>query len=291
MVEKPIFSVSQFTTWHQSFEQDIELYRRLGVEGIEICERKLSRDDGRAREQLAMVRDSGLTVTSVQPRVHALFPDFMCPNVDDPDERMARFRRTIDFFSEAFPGQDIPFVTITGNAPGMNFQAAHRIARAQYPQLADHAGDRGVRIMFEPLSVVLMNNDTFICTLDESMRLVEDVDSESFGVMFDIWHLWREPSVGTRLRDIGGRIFGVHISDWPEGEPRHPADRRVCGEGVIDLPGLLGALHAAGYRDAYCLEIFSLDELPDSLWQTDPADVIHRSRRGFELAWEAMTCD
>ena len=291
MQHTPLFSVSQFTTWHQSFEQDVELYRRLGVRGIEICERKLSRDGGRAREQLAMVRDSGLTVTSVQPRVHALFADFMCPDVDDPAERMARFRGSIDLFADAFPDQDIPFVTITGNAPGLNFQAAHRTAREQYPLLADHAADRGVRVMFEPLGVVLMNGDTFICTLDESMRLIDDVDRESFGLMFDVSHLWREHLICRRIRDIGKRVFGVHISDWPEGEPRHPGDRRVCGEGIIDLPALLGALEAAGYGGAYCLEIFSVDELPDSLWLADPADVIRRSRGGYERAWEARHCD
>ena len=31
----PTFSVSEFTTWHQSFEEDVRLYHSLGVEGIE----------------------------------------------------------------------------------------------------------------------------------------------------------------------------------------------------------------------------------------------------------------
>ena len=39
MVETiPLFSVSQFTTWHQSFEEDIALYRKLGLEGIEVLD-------------------------------------------------------------------------------------------------------------------------------------------------------------------------------------------------------------------------------------------------------------
>ena len=94
--QTPIYSVSQFTTWHQTFEQDIELYAKLGVRGIEVCERKLSIEPGKAREQLAMIEDHGLTVTSVQPRVHGLFRDFMCPDLDDPVQRHARFRATID---------------------------------------------------------------------------------------------------------------------------------------------------------------------------------------------------
>ncbi len=283
----PLFSVSQFTTWHQSFQEDIALYQELGIEGVELCERKLSTDPGQAREQLAVVRDSGLQVTSVQPRVHALFSDFMCPDLTDPAERLNRYRQTIDLFAGAFPGQDLPLVTITGNAPNLNYQLAHRVARRLYPDLADYAADRGLRIMYEPLSPVLMNNDTFICTLHEAMQLIEDVNRPNFGLMLDLWHVWREPDIYRRVTALGDAIFGVHLSDWPAGEPRHPGDRRICGEGVINLPPMLGAIERAGYRGAYCLEIFSVDELPDSLWQTDPAEVIGRSRAGFERAWEA----
>ena len=39
-----IFGVSQFTTNPWAFEQDIEVYARLGVQAIEVCEFKLSAD-------------------------------------------------------------------------------------------------------------------------------------------------------------------------------------------------------------------------------------------------------
>lgn len=287
----PTFSVSQFTTWHQSHEQDVDLYKQLEVGGIEICERKLSLDSGKAREQLAMVKDSGLCVTSVQPRVHALFKDFMCPDLEDSDERMDRFCQSIDLFSDCFPSQDLPLVSISGAAPDLNFQAAHATARRIYPPLADYAADRGLRIMYEPLSPVLMNTDTITCNLWEAVQLVEDVNRPNFGLMLDIWHIWREPQIHERIASLGSMIFGVHISDWPDGEPRHPGDRRNCGDGIIDLPHMCGAIEKSGYRGAYCLEIFSVDELPDSLWQADPAQIIQRGRRGFECAWEARQCD
>lgn len=86
--DRPPFSVSQFTTWHLSFEEDVELYKRLGVDGIEICERKMSRDPAIARRQLALagVCDAGLRVASVQPRCHALFPDSMSPEPVSPEK-------------------------------------------------------------------------------------------------------------------------------------------------------------------------------------------------------------
>ncbi len=283
----PPFSVSEFTTWHQTFEQDVELYAQLGLDGIEVCERKLSTDFAQARAQLQGLRARGLRVTSVQPRCHALFNDSMCPELHDPEERMARYRQTIDLFSAVFPGESLPLVTITGNAPQHNHRRAHAAARTLYPELARYAADHGVRIMFEPLSYVLMNADSFICSLDEALRLIDDVNHPNFGLMLDVWHVWREPAIAARLAAVdGSRIFGVHVCDWPHGEPRHVADRVLPGDGMIDLPALLGALQRAGYAGAYCLEIFSLDDLPDSLWRQDPADVIRRGRVGFERAWE-----
>ncbi len=84
--KRPAFSVSQFTTWHLSLEEDLELFKSLGIEGIEITERKLSTDPGKAREQLAMVTDAGIRVASVQPRVHALYQDGMCPDLEVPED-------------------------------------------------------------------------------------------------------------------------------------------------------------------------------------------------------------
>jgi sugar phosphate isomerase/epimerase len=282
----PTFAVSQFTTWNQSFEEDVASYRGCGVTAIEVCERKLSRDRGEALAQLAMVRDAGMKVTSVQPRVHALYSDFMCPELHDPAERMGRFRQTIDLIAEAFPGQSIPLVTISGAAPGHDFRAAHATARRLYRDLAAYAGDHGLRVMYEPLSPILMNIDTFTCTLDDALRLIEDVNHPAFGLMLDVWHVWNELTIAKRIAAAGPHIFGVHVCDWPKGEPRCPADRVLPGDGVIPLPQLLGAVDQGGYRGAYCLEIFSANELPDSLWRLPAVDVIDRGRRGFFNAWE-----
>ena len=285
----PAFSVSQYTTYPLSFEQDVALYRQLGVEGIEVCEEKLSADLGQAREQLAMLAASGLKVTSVQPKVLSLFPHDMDTQADpqEPSGRMARFRRTIDLFSQCFPGEEVALVTGGGKAPGYNFRLAHQTAREIYPPLADYAADKGVRVMFEPLSPILMNAFTFVGTLEEAVQLIEDVDRDNFGLALDVWHVWRQRAVAERISQLGDMIFGVHVCDWPVGEPRDVSDRVLPGHGLIDLPALLGAVDRAGYAGAYCLEIFSAENLPDSLWRADAASVIKEGRDGFLRAWHA----
>jgi len=285
----PLFSVSQYTTYPLTFEQDVELYAALGVDGIEICEEKLSTDRGRARDQLAAVAQSDLKVTSVQPRFHSPFPhkNTVAGDPQTPAGRLAALRETVDLFSESLPGENIPLVTGGGIAPGYDFRLAHRTAREVYPDLSDYAADRGIRLMFEHLHPVLMNAFTFICTLDEAMALIEDVDRPNFGLGLDVWHVWHERDIVERVEGLGDRIFGVHIGDWPQGGPRMHSDRVLPGEGVIDLAGLLGAIERSGYQGAYCLEIFSGEQLPDSLWRQDPAKVIERGREGFRRAWKA----
>ena len=80
-------------------------------------------------------------------------------------------------------------------------------------------------------------------------------------------------------------------ADW-----RHPtrkwADRVLPGEGVADLPGLLGALDAAGWAGYYDVEIFSDNGTfgnawPDSLWDVPAEGLARRAREAFEAVWEA----
>ena len=278
------FGVSEFTHWFQTFEQDVSLYAQMGVDGIELCERKLAKDPARAREQLAFLRESGLPVSSIQPRVHALFPDFMCPELLNPVERLAEYRKTIDRMAAFFPTS--PLVTITGSAPRSNYQLAHQTARKSYVELADYAAEHGMRIMFEPLHPMFMNTDTFICSLSEAIRLVDAVNRENFGLLIDVWHVWQEPLILETIQATGDRLFGVHISDWPADGPRCSADRLLPGDGCIDLPMLFGAIERAGYRGVYCLEIFSDAALPDSLWRQNAAQVVERGRQGFHRAWK-----
>jgi sugar phosphate isomerase/epimerase len=283
VAEKVWFGVSEFTHWFQTFEDDVLLYKRLGVDSIELCERKLAKDSGQAREQLGFLKSSGLPVSSIQPRVHALFQDSMCPDLLDPKERMRQFRNSIVLMSEFFP--QVPMVTISGVAPNFNFQLAHRTARRLYMELADYAADHGMRVMFEPLHPILMNNNTFICALKEAAILMDSVQRDNFGLCLDVWHVWQEPSIEEQIQALGERIFGVHISDWPAEQPRCLGDRCLPGEGCIPLSRLFGAIEKSGYKGAYSLEIFSEPTLPDSLWKKEPQQVIERGRQGFYNAW------
>ena len=64
-------------------------------------------------------------------------------------------------------------------------------------------------------------------------------------VLFDVYHLHDTDNVLADTVKYGSRISpSVHICDWRE-ETRNDFDRVLPGDGIIDLPGIFGALDAA----------------------------------------------
>ncbi len=277
------FGVSQFTTTPWSFEQDIEEYARLGVDTVEVCEFKLDAGRDRAGEQLSLIPEAGLEISSVQPAVRTLYPSRTQPHPENLDERMDRFRDAIELAAPF--ARSVPFVCNTGPSPKGNVRDAIETAARKYRALADFAGTHGVKIALEPLNPVLMNVESAIWTLAQAMRVVEAVDRENFGVCVDNWNIWQNENVVEEIKGCGDRIFVAQVSDWKT--PRSFADRHVVGEGEIPTAALLRAIHETGYQGPYTLEIFS-DEVSDSLWDDDLSKVIQDSRNGLEDAWKAM---
>lgn len=272
------FGISEFTTWPWSFEQDVELYAALGVETIEICEFKL--DEKKLADQLDLIRQNGLTVSSVQPSVRTLFPSQSQPTPKDVPDRMARFKDTIERFRPVAAG--VPFVTNTGNPPDGNMQEVLDTATREYRKVADFAAEHGARVALEPLNAAIMNVESSIWTLQQGMDVVAAVDRPNFGICLDAWNIWQNADILDAIRACGDRIFVVQLSDWRT--PRSYQDRVIPGQGSIPLPPMLRAIHESGYQRPYVVEIFSGD-VPDSLWKGDLSAVIRESRDGLDRAW------
>jgi len=273
------FGISEFTTWPWSFEQDVERYARLGVDAIEVCEFKL--DQKRIAEQLTMIKQQGLRISSVQPSVRTLYPSSSQPEPKDVPDRMKRFQQTIERFGDVASG--LPFVTNTGIPPKGNIQQVLDTAVSEYRAAADFAAQRGARVALEPLNAAIMNVESAIWTLEQGMELVEAVDRPNFGLCLDAWNIWQNAGIIDAIQACGDRIFVVQLSDWRT--PRSLQDRLIPGQGAIPLPPMLRAIHEAGYRGPYVVEIFSGD-VPDSLWKGNLEQVITESRDGVERAWQ-----
>lgn len=278
------FGISEYTTMPWSFERDLERFPALGARAIELCEQKLSEDAGERGEQLERLTKSGLTVGSVQGKLHTVFPDNMNPTPEKPEERSAKFRTTIEHLASA--ARNAPFVVNTGHAPKGNVEEAWSIAVREFRGLCAFAAEHGVRIALEPLNPQVMNKDTFVWSLPQALDMLRDVDHPAFGVCVDVWNLWQDPLLAEHIRACGDRIFVVQVSDWRR--PRSFLDRTIVGHGPIDMAGFMGAVDAMDFKGPYALEIFSKD-VPDSLYDDDLNMVVSESKRGLDVAWQRRT--
>jgi sugar phosphate isomerase/epimerase len=125
------------------------------------------------------------------------------------------------------------------------------------------------------------------------VELIDEVGSPALGIQFDVWHLWNTPDLFEEIAAHSDRFAGVHVNDWRE-PTRGWADRVLPGDGVADVPAILGALDRAGWDGFYDLEIFSDNgafgnAYEGSLWDVQPTELAARSRESFTQCWERRT--
>src|SRR5439155_3928245 len=142
-MSSPRFSISEITTVHASYADDLELYAEVGAAGIGIWESKLSADDA---DNLARLRASGLTATNCVPLVPSILP---MPGMDkpaDPEQRVDALRASIRRFAAFVPGC---VVCLAGPAGGR--EDARRVVVEGLRRVGTEARAAGVRVGVEPV--------------------------------------------------------------------------------------------------------------------------------------------
>ena len=273
----PRFSISQITTLPASFEDDLRAYREAGAEGIGIWEFKLR--DGDEKSQLAALRESGLVSTNAVPSVPSITA-LPIPGPEEPGSRVAAYRAGMRRLM-AFEPSAVVLLTGPGDR-GVIIEGLRTIAA--------EARSLGLRIGLEPYSRHRGEEWTIVNTIAEAVELIDEAGARDVvGILFDVWHLW-DSAVEADLEAHGDRVVGVHVSDVRD-PTRSFADRLLPGDGVADVPRILGALDRAGWDGFYDLEIFSDNgafgnALPDSLWDVPAAELARRGRDAFLACWE-----
>jgi sugar phosphate isomerase/epimerase len=287
MPSEPPFSVSEITTFHQTFEEDLATYREAGVQGIGIWEFKLP--EGQDADSAAKLRESGLEATTCIPGTLSIYP-VPFPGPVDPEERTQALCDAIERFAAFEPAAVLCLTGHPGDTPAAE---ARRTIVEGLRRAAKVAGEHGIVLGLEPLHPKVYGHWSTIGAIPETIELIEEVDEPSLALLLDVYHLWDGEGALAEIRRHAGRLAPcVHICDWRE-ETRNDFDRALPGDGIIDLPAIFGALEAGGYDGWFDLEIFSDDgsftdqDFEDSLWKQDALDVVKRAKAGFLRAWEA----
>jgi sugar phosphate isomerase/epimerase len=277
---RPPFSISQITTLAATFESDLRAYAAAGVDGIGIWEIKLPEGgDDQALEQLEA---SGLGRAAAVPAVPSILPLPLMEGPADPRERIDAICASVHRLARFEPSS---VVCLTG--PGDDRDTVVEGLRT----IGDEAARAGVRIGLEPINRIGGEDWTSISSLQEAAELLDDADRQALGIQFDSWHVWNTAEVVEEIERHAHRFVGVHIADWRE-PTRGWADRVLPGDGVADLPALLGTLERAGWDGFYDLEIFSDNGTfgnawPGSLWDIPEEELARRGKEAFERAWSA----
>jgi sugar phosphate isomerase/epimerase len=277
---RPPFSISQISTLGATFEADLRAYAAAGVDGIGIWEIKLPEGgDDQAHEQLEA---SGLGRAAAVPAVPSILPLPLMEGPADPHERIEAICASVHRLARFEPSS---VVCLTG--PGDDRDTVVEGLR----MIGDEAARAGVRIGLEPINRVGGEDWTSISSLQEAAELLDDAARPALGIQFDSWHVWNTADVVEEIERHAHRFVGVHIADWRE-PTRGWADRVLPGDGVADLPALLGTLERAGWDGFYDLEIFSDNGTfgnawPGSLWDVPEEELARRGKEAFERAWSA----
>jgi sugar phosphate isomerase/epimerase len=162
-----------------------------------------------------------------------------------------------------------------------------------FRQAATVAAEYGLTLGMEPLHREIYGTWTTVYTIPQTIALMDEIGEPNVQLLYDVYHLHDTEDVLADTVRHGGRISpSIHICDW-RAETRNDFDRVLPGDGIIDLPGLFGALDAVAEPRWVDLEIFSDDgsftdlDFEDSLWKQKPAEVLARAKAGFDEAWAA----
>jgi sugar phosphate isomerase/epimerase len=149
-----------------------------------------------------------------------------------------------------------------------------------FAELCKDAADVGTRILFEVMPFAMIDN------LADSLTMLEGADADNGGLMIDTWHIVKMGTPLDELAKVPKRfLLGVELNDGylvtPEGmdlSTETTQHRKFPGEGEFDLPGLMGAIEAAGYDGPYGVEVISaanrklpLDDLVNRAYDTTMA--------------------
>ena len=114
-----------------------------------------------------------------------------------------------------------------------------------FGRLCDRAADFGAQVHLEFMPFTVVRN------LRTAWDLVRAADRPNGGLVFDTWHFFRgEPQFDVLAGIPGDRVFCVQLDDAPavpHGSLREETSRRLLpGDGALDLPAAIRALHRIG---------------------------------------------
>lgn len=253
------------TTYRWSLLEEISGCQDVGIEAIGVWRPKLE-DFGEDRS-IELLGESGLQVSSL-----SWAGGFTGANGHSFEEAVEDGYHAIRV-AAALNAECL--VILSGARAGHIRSHARRLLVDGLTLLADYASAFDIELALQPMHRAFAWEWTFLHTLDETLSVLDECESPSAGIAFDVYHLWQEPRLLQRIPEIAARTAVVQLSD-ALGAPRSDADRLLPGEGVIPLEAIIAAFLDAGYRRFFEVNVWS-----ERVWNADYAELLAHCQRQF----------
>lgn len=257
--------ISELTTLRWSFEEDVAQYAAAGATAIGVWRQKLA--DVGLVHGIELLRDAGLAVSSLQ-----WAGGFTGSDGRTHDDSVHDARQAIDTAAALHAGC---LIVHSGARGAHTANHARRLFRQALKNLLPLAEERGVPLAIEPMHSDCGAEWTFLHCLDETLSLIEDLDSPALKIALDTYHWGHEPSLVSRLPDLSKHLALVQLGDGrqpPRGEP----NRCPLGLGALPLRDIVAALTVAGFDGYYEVELMGED-----IETGDYRELLEQSTRTF----------
>lgn len=209
-----------------------------------MCEHVVPTRDA-AQEIKRQVEEAGLRAVAMEAAMNLTVPD-----------NIPRFLAVLRFAAQL--GIE---VVNTGNGGKSDNPEDERVVHAAIRELAPRAQALGVKIG------VKAHVNQAIYNMVSALRALDAVPLEGWGINYDASHLYRVgDDMVQAVQQLGQKIVSVHIRDTVEQViPIGPPPTQVAGRGNIDLPAIVRAFQAIGYKGPVDVEIIGGANFQD--WQ------------------------
>jgi sugar phosphate isomerase/epimerase len=235
----PRLSIDSLSSFTWSFDQDLALWRELGVPYAGLLISKIADDMPGKMQRLA---EAGIRPSTV---VTGSF-DLAAPATWV--QNRALLAAIVDAVAGA--GGKTAYMT-PGRTTGAPWgEVLELFAEAVAPSVA-HARERGVKLAFEPS---LRTDASFVNTLRDAVDVAERT---GLGLVVDFGNCWMERDLAQVLQRAAPHIALVQICDVVIGAPGRPSPggRVHLGEGELPLKRLMAEVLATGYAGPFDLEV------------------------------------
>ena len=245
----------------------LEAAAAAGFDGVELFENDLLSFPGKPQDVRTLCADLGLAIDMFQP-----FRDFDGATPAQLARSLDRVERKFDLMQAL--GTELLLVCSNVQPDAL---ADPDALAAQFSQLAERAGRRGLRVAYEALAWGRQ-----VQRFSQAWDVVQRVNHPALGLVLDSFHtlaLRDDPAPIAQLP--GDRIFYVQLADapWVNTDLLTHSRHYRCfpGQGELDVTGFVGHLLDAGYTGTLSLEVFN-DEFRSAPARTNAVDAMRSLR-------------